>query len=313
MRIKILLFPVVLIVSLWLAIGYIWPDIQKIGEKRKVVGEQEALLADVTAKNNRILALKASLGSRDEQSQYRKDEARYAEMFLPPTKQEEDIINSLNSYASGLVVVNIALNEIKPTTGAAAAVAQPTLGSASAQVAVTTDKQGKSIQSPTYVEPKPLVVEAKITAVGKYEDMKQFLNKVYHMEMLNEVPTVTVGYPDQGSDPNSLKMEGAFRFEYLPMVSLPTGTVKNYNDAIFKKDSFDFASIAKVREFARQALMPLGVINKNRPNPFVLGSGSTSTGASAESTTATGSTGNSVVAPTPTPVQSAVPAKTPVK
>lgn len=263
MRLKILFFPLMLVISVGTILLYGWPLFKESQDLKVARSEAKAKLEEIRTKSDNIEKLNSFIATED-------DDVKLVYKFLSKVKNEEQIIDGINFIA--LNTPGIMLAQLSPDKDAnrgndAAAASMPSLASVTASAVVPADSGAQGVPA---AEAAVSSIATKITAVGKYEDLKVFLQRLDNMQLYNTTSKieikrveenasdgsaqgqVAVGEGEEAQDvqdvPASelLQVDLSVNFGYLAPIKSKVG--KKY--AIFDKSKFDLAVLDKVRKNA---------------------------------------------------------------
>lgn len=275
MKVKILLFPLALVVALAMGIFWIKPEISAILTLRKELDGAEAKLAQINGVLSNIDTLNQSL---DENV----GNETFVGTYLPATESDQRILDEVNFLAgeSGLLLfsadVDHVASELIQNVQASVQEAQmqAELGQSTPGAILPV---ASSVTLPQFVasSPKEQVrsVDVVLSVFGKYDQIKTFLDRVYHsnhfqrflkIEVGEKLVTGTTQMPDSGSA-ETLESKITVRFGYLPAVKVAPGTFL----ASFNTDQFDFTTVRNLRERVTKEIPPLQVSPAARSNPFL--------------------------------------------
>jgi tetratricopeptide (TPR) repeat protein len=247
MRLKILIFPVAIILSIVLFINLVWPEYETMSTNQEDLERAEKRYEHAIEKQQNINALTQDLSAN---AQYEKVVYQY----LPYLSEEENIINLLN------VIVNnadVEVNGMSVTPHKANKTNSGASGGAASAVGVLSEdallKQSKlDMQS----------LQVMISALGDYGKMVRFLDGAYKIDRQNLVFSLDITKP-QEEDQNLLQLELALNYGYAPKASISEGETSN----IFTQSSFDFSVVQQHLEDVMQHAEITGSA-QGRPNPF---------------------------------------------
>ena len=113
MRLKFLFFPIILVISLSIFIGYIWPEINNLKMANDEKIKNQGMLQDIAAKQ-------AAIAKIDSQMTSNSADTATINNYLPSTRVEERILSGVNFLASdaGVSLANISLKDAQPATAA---------------------------------------------------------------------------------------------------------------------------------------------------------------------------------------------------
>lgn len=166
MRLKLIFFPIVLIVSVTIFINNIWPQ---IGEVKKINAEKISKRADLEA-----VAIKQEIINKTNQRIIDGGElSGNVKKYLTEKKNEENIISSVSFLAgdANLTLTNISLSAAAPSVAA--------IDPATGQPIVEKLDQVKNIP-------------VKISVNGEYDKIRRFLDGVEHMPIFSKIKTIKI-------------------------------------------------------------------------------------------------------------------------
>jgi hypothetical protein len=265
MRIKLLIFPVVLAASIVIVIGYIWPEFGILRQSFKSLDQSKNVLSSIMQKNTNIKSLISGLDQNT-------DKESFVKSYLPTGKNEEKIINGINYLAAnaGVSLVNIAMEKEQAQALVANAQTQEPTGSKDVLFSGSQDANGNPI-APQSREVKTVKIEADV--VGNYENIKSFLEQIYAMEMFSSMDSIIISKEaksvtgDQAnSDPSMLNSTLEIEFGYLPELKIYN---KNYSDPIFSDTTLDLAAYDRLTNLVSKKIPAIEVGTEGRTNPFL--------------------------------------------
>lgn len=260
MKIKILVFPVVLAISVTVFIAYTWPELGAVRETKSNLGESEKVWKNTLEKKNNLENLKNSLNQNQ-------DKESFVLSYLPPDKSEERIINGISYLAanSGTSLTNLSLEEEKNVVSKGEEAPMDSKG------ALFSGSSTGDTSSPENQAAKPQIrfAKFKISIIGNYDNIRTFLEDLHRMEMFNSVDSVLIGKQeenkDQSQNPGVLYTTIEASFGYLPKTKIS----RDYSDPVFARSSFDFASYDKLKSLVSKKIPALEVKEQGRANPFL--------------------------------------------
>ena len=263
MRVKILIFPLVLAGAVAILIAFVWPEWKKVQTLNKEAKASQALLVEVQEKKKNIEKLKAEL-SRIQ------DKESFVLSYLPVERSDEEIINGLNYLAANSGVSLAGISVEKPA--AAKTVDENTQAASSKDVIFSKSGDASIMEvSGAVLNPEIRYAKIKINVSGSYENIKNFLDQVYKMEMFNKIISFEVSSSprqssgqDQSADPSALSVAIEADFGRMPNVIVG----KDYSAPIFGRTSFDMAGYEKLESLVARKIPDISVGDKGRSNPF---------------------------------------------
>lgn len=257
MRLKTPLFLALIIGPLLAIIFLIWPEYQKIAPQNKALKDKETLVASIRQKNSNIANLTRSL--EDPQNVSGKN---FVMGYLPLDKKEELIFNSINDIADAegvkVALSNVSVQVAKEEGAATSAVPlDPALADPMA-----------AENQPVSVLPAVKTIRADISTVGSYEGQKNFIAKLYALDMFKKIASFNLssGSTAEGGSGNVISGTIVAEFNFIPEAKIG----KDYNSPIFSVASFDFGSVEKLRALLSQKASEVPVSEgSGRANPFL--------------------------------------------
>jgi|GEM_PF-956513 len=180
MRLKSLFFPIMLVISLAIFIGYIWPQISSI---RKINEEMLAEKAEMQAINEKKIAIE-SVGKKISDNTSGEG---IVLSYLPQNKTEEQIIGGINYLASdaNLSLVDISLNSVDDSS-------KKNKGIVTTSLLTGLDSVTTQAQSVADTNGLMQATAVKIALYGDYEKIRIFLDSLQRMPVLNTIKSVVI-------------------------------------------------------------------------------------------------------------------------
>lgn len=248
MKLRILFFPIAVIISAALIIGFIYPDILTIIRKRGELENEVRMLNGAEKRKENVISLLQDMKSNETKSKEVMD-------YFPDQKYEEEIINKINRVAidSGTVLTNLNFPSSKNVSKRSDVASQANV------IDVTSEETPDIISSP-----KESVVELEL--FGSYKDIGSFLNRIYAMEKNNIIDSIVIS-ESAGEDGNSgLMAKVTISFGYLPLVNVSD----EYQADIFSNSQFNFGVIDRINSIIARKIPSVTIENAGRSNPFSL-------------------------------------------
>ncbi len=255
MTLKLLFFPTLLILAVFLSIAYIKPDIENILIKREEEAtKQEALRSAENIESN-IRSLAQALNGK-------KDIETLVNRYLPTSIDQErslDVVNFL-AQQTGVAVNGIAMKE-KQETQTAVVVSET--GEADPNQVAVTERGPES--------PKSYL--ATIEVMGTYQNLRAFLDRLYHTDRMRALNSLLIRKPDDSErfqaeqeiiPADFLRANIELDFFYASPVSGGNGLVQ----PIFQKNTMDFSPANRLVDFVNSPVGDLTPGNYGRTNPF---------------------------------------------
>jgi Tfp pilus assembly protein PilO len=257
MNLKTLFFPLSVVICLAVAVWYIQPEISTVLQLRDEAAASQAKLDEVVQKVRNVGSLNQDLDAHA-------DQEKMVLRYLPNAQDDERVVDTLNFLASQ---AGVSLGDVKLEKGAAPVADQSaeTAGSASADVLFSQGQGDGSVP----VAPKPSLktVDATVKLQGGYENIKDFITKLYHVDRFQDVGSVKISQEKAGENENSsgnvLTAEMKVTFSYFPK-----GRV-SADGTVFSQSNMNFSTADKLRQLISAAVPQLEVGSAGKSNPFV--------------------------------------------
>lgn len=226
MRLKVLVFPVAIIVSTVVSIAYIYPEIQSVIANKKELEMKSQLLASLSQKLKNVESLKSSYESDV-------DSRNKVMSFIPINAEEETAVNNFHRILSlgGAVLLD-------------------------ARSQTILDKKSTITEEDGVLSDEELAkklfrkgnMESQMKIAGEYKGIKDILGGLAVFSRQNRVVRAVIQTTknpvnNQEENPNILTMDITSRFVYAPQVQLAPGQ----SPQAFDKSSFDFSFLNDYR------------------------------------------------------------------
>lgn len=248
MKAKILIFPLIIVLIIWLAIAKIAPAFGEMRAQSKNLKIEKAKLADIQQKNKNVDKLIQELNNYPQQN--------VVFNYVPKGSQEEELIDTLSSLASGsgVSVYNLAVVKTQPKADAPAA----EISSEGDVSDVTVTVAGQT--------PKPSNVDVSIGVVGNYDGIKSFLDKVISFKRYNNISMLKIAKAVSSTDTatDALQTDIKIGFNYLEK----KGSAVNADDNIFKTGKFDMSVVDGIVKATSTDIQTINLGTVGKTNPF---------------------------------------------
>lgn len=250
MKVKILLTPLLLVLSVAMIIWFVYPSFNTLLEKRQELKDMGDKVEDLDLKEQVIGDLMETLNENAE-------EQATVVKFLPDSRNEEDIIANLNGIAGreGLSVFNLSV--MQPAREVAVVESDNPTGNGN-------DLELKVNQTRSKLKD----FDVELSVYGGYDNVKNLITNVYRLERFNKISSlnITKGDPTRGDgNPANLLADFVFNFNYLPKTDL----ISNVDDKIFTDGKFNMEAVAKIKDFKDYDFYRLNAVPSGRANPFL--------------------------------------------
>ena len=266
MKLKLLLVPFFIIMSLVVAIGIVKPEYDNLMLKNRELTQKKTEVERLEGLRSNIDSLTSSLDQNKELEDFML-------RFYPAKLDQERVIDAFNflSAQSGLIVTGM---DIKELTAPVVEV-DPTLdgsggplGTAPADGSVNPLVASEAPIMPAYTPAKPSYFVAQVKLKGSYDNIKSFFARLYTLDRMHEVKNITVATAKKEGDTevSSDVLEASFeaRFDFVD----DTDSKNAMGAAIFGKNAFDIDKATKAKEWTATAMANLTVDKAGRANPF---------------------------------------------
>lgn len=276
MKVKILLFPLSLVIALAVGVFWVKPEISSALALRTQESEAKARLDQM----DQVIA---NIDTLDRSLEENASDRQFVETYLPKAGSDDVIVDELNflSSESGMLLVS---TDLKPVSSelAKAAAEQVQAENDKAEVAAASPGSltGTEVSNPDLLftnsapDARVRATEVSVSGLGKYDQIKAFIDRVYHANHfqnfvsvdISEKPDVTQG--DEKSAklaPDVLSANIVIRFSALPETKISSGVLLD----TFKKSAFDLGVVQDLRGRVANELPALDVTPANRANPFL--------------------------------------------
>jgi Tfp pilus assembly protein PilO len=249
MKIKILIIPFTIVLSITALIWFIYPmysnDLDGAKEKYAELQKEREKFSDIEnkiANADKLYAELQALPQRD--ILYR---------YIPEEKKEEEIVDNLNFLASssGLSIFSMAIKSSK-SSGSASLV--------SGDSDVSLAKAGSL--------PSPSNISANLSLAGNYESIKKFLESVSKLERYKEFVSLKlekISGSEKEVAPDVLKMTVGINFNFLEKAKLSEADA---NNAVFLANKPNMKAIIDIENAKNREVLKLDVTAKGKTNLF---------------------------------------------
>ena len=250
MKLKLLFFPIVVVICLSLFIGFIWPDIGTIGDLKKEGKTNQSNLDAIKAKQAAIDNIGNELASNGETESLIKN-------YLPLDKVEERIVGGMNYLAgdANVSLLNLSMGSTSSTTATSSAANTLNIDGSPAS------KAPAGVQKTTVT----------LSIGGEYDKLRVFLDGVAHMPLYNSIKSLEITKPEaKDKDGKTIESSALLASVVVDFGYMNKATVDDASAAKFKP-GLDDKMIEAVKKYISIKSMMSGVEvgNKGKSNPFV--------------------------------------------
>jgi len=261
MSLKIIFFPVALVIAIVVSIWFIKPEIGIINQNKAVLNAKNSALDNVKAKQQNIGSLVNDLNNN-------KEKEDIVVSYIAKERHEEDVLNKIYDLAnqSRVAILNLALSESRDNNLSSNSSVQSHAPSVSEREYLPGDFSEDMTQN---IQLKNISVSIEI--MGEYEKIKDFLKNLYLIDRINNNKALSIStassVDEEGNEAASndnLVASIEAEFGYFPIGAVN----KNSNLEVFSKPKFDFSPADKlIKIINKTSDVEAGVTGKN--NPFI--------------------------------------------
>ncbi len=263
MKIKLLLAPSLIVITITLIIWTVYPaytnGIDGVKEKYQKLKEQKNMIASMDSRINNAEKLSADLKAGTSDNAVVFD-------YISRKKEDEKIIDNLDLLArdSSLSVINISVSEEKSETVSEVE---------SLNISSTVPNLGinPTVPAQLAVTPKaePNKVEAEFSVFGSYENIKILTEKIQKLKRFSKISSleITTQTEENQEASGSLLANMTVEFNYLKELNrLADGDIEN---SIFSSGVFDKGIIEKIKSNRNISVNNVSPGQKGKANPFL--------------------------------------------
>jgi Tfp pilus assembly protein PilO len=264
MNVKLLLFPLSITIAIAVLIFYAKPELDIALSNRAAMAEKAAFAQTIDAKIQNVQTLDASLNTN-------KESVDTVMHYFPNTRDDERIVDGVNFSAaqSGLALTSVKLEKVADPTIAATPVAKDALGAG--PTIFTGNADINTLNQKPFVPAVPKSVSAVITASGSYENIRDTVGRISHMDRFQNFTVVSINRSITPQSANSKVPAGALdavltaNFTYLPKAKAQG----NFNNPALNQQKYDFSIVAKLKQYISAPIPSIEVGAAGVSNPFL--------------------------------------------
>jgi len=234
MIIRILLFPVILLLVLYFIIAQVVPSAKAISATKDSIEQQEAALARAQERLDKVTAFQQEI-------ELHSAEMDYVMSFVPNDQREEILLSDISQLAEE---ANISLFSVGFSEG------------------------HHDVRSGAATDGKTHLIEGKMIVSGSYDDFQKFMHKLFRMKRLYTFKTFNLTKAEQKENDDeedvsqTLMLSGvvSFAYGYIPGVGAISPTSIG--------NPINFELINTIMN-ATANTQPLVTEKTKRPNPFL--------------------------------------------
>ena len=271
MKIKVLLVPSIIVLSIILGIWIIYPAYSNGSTGARDLYDQ---LTKERVKLNSILGESGNASKLSAQLDTISSDKDVLYEFIPSDMKESEIIDNLNKMASdsGLLIYGLSVSQ--PILSVATIDVPQTMGSTSLDATGPVDAAG----IPVSVLPVAKSFEADMQISGSYDQIKNFLEKMNVFARYNTEASVSLKKGLSASTDGSSSADAStasldvltadlkINFNVLEKAKLSEG---NVNDSVFSSSTLDTQVISQIKSRYSGTALKLDIGQTGKTNPFI--------------------------------------------
>ena len=227
-------------------IGYMIPEFGRVKDLNAEYATNQQALAAVKDKKIALEKLSSQIKSNEDSG--------VVYDYLPADKVEERIIGGIN-YLTTDAAVSLANISVK-----AAVDAQSSSNASATPTDPTTELTG--LTAPSSVQ----TTQATVTVKGDYEKIKNFINGVQHMPLMNSIKSLNItAVEGTETEPASLTAVLVIDFSYLKSIKADNAKLANF------KPEIDNTSVESLKSYISKSVPKINAaeVGSGRTNPFL--------------------------------------------
>lgn len=276
MKVRLILFPLAIVIALAVSIFWIQPEISSAISLR----EQDNAVSARLAEMDRVIA---NIDSLDKTLSENSGDRQFVETYLPSKMSDDSIIDEVNFLAgeAGILLISA---QMKPISSELAQMAKQQTQTNAEQTEIASNSPGSLVASGassgsevvfTASSPDARIrsTEVSISVLGKYDQIKTFADRIYHANHFQNFVSMDISRKvDVQVEPKSSTLASdvldatfVIRFGALPITSVSSGVFLD----TFKSPTFQLAVVQDLHGRVASELPALIVSPTERPNPFL--------------------------------------------
>ena len=277
MKVKLLLFPLSIVIALALGIFWIQPMASEALMLRAKVNSAQEKLDKISQVVSNIDRLDRSLDENN-------GNEVLVRTYLPEKGSDDRILDEVNflSGDSGLLLLATGMDRVSSEAALAAQAASEAAADKAELDSVSASRgliapDSSSSTLPVFVSSSPMSrirsVDVSISVFGKYEQIRDFADRIYHANHFQRFLSVDIKKKEAKKEgdaapetaPDVLEGNIVVRFSFLPTAHVSEGSFL----VAFDRSSFDFGLVQDLLVRATREISPLTVAPTPRSNPFL--------------------------------------------
>lgn len=272
MRLKFLFFPIIIVISLSVFIGYIWPEFKNLKDANTEKKSQQEALKAIMDKNTAIKSI-------DDQISKDSEGNNMVNNYLPSKKIEERILTGINFLAtdSGVTLTDVAISDgssMDKKNDDSTRFSISSLAAISNGNVAGTENGSGSVKSEDGLN----ATSANISVTGDYDKIRLFIDQLQKMSIFNSIRSLSISAQatdGQNNEEASQESVPASSGVLLANISVDfgwmrTAEITNHKIANFKP-MLDNSTIQIVKEYIHQKAPAADRFGNEdgKRNPFV--------------------------------------------
>lgn len=250
MKIKILLFPLIILIIFYLSVAHIFPDWQRTKELKTEIEGNELVMESIKKQQGNVVALSSEIAS----DATRKNDL---EEIIPKMRSEEVIIDAAHQLAQnhGVALLQMTFGDIKGFG--------------------TPARSGSLEEAPTYAKPGSSEIGVQVS--GSYNSTKEFLDNFAHIMRAHTPATMSMSRSESKKDgeesvslDDQLETEASYLYPFMEEVVLHDSDMKTLQHPVQNKEQFDMTPIDEWIAMTRDNVTDLQLGENGRSSsPFM--------------------------------------------
>lgn len=268
MRIKIILAPLLIVMTIILLIWFVYPaytnGVDGLKEQLQILDKENKRLQDMNSISDAIEKTSEDIASN-------KASADMLYGYLPDSPKEEEIIDNVNylSAANGLSVLNLSVLYVPNASLAVAAQPSPTIP---ASESIMPSPTGSTLVNPEMIDiPQTRTavedIKVNVSVSGKYEKIKSFFDNLYMFKRFNSVASANISTAKSaaGKNTDEIQVDAVLNFNVLGRIT----TINNLTDEIFSRRTLDQKTMDGIGANRNVDILKLQLDGTGKANPFL--------------------------------------------
>ncbi|MFA6183784.1 MAG: hypothetical protein WC682_01640 [Parcubacteria group bacterium] len=282
MKLKFLLMPVSVIVSLVLIIWHIYPtwfgtEASSIKNIKIEIKKENDEISNIKQKRDNAIKLIQSLKENEESE-------LLVEKYYPTYRNDEDVVNNINNIAftEGVFLLNMGIDYKNielledPVKVMALPLEKNPQGTVASTATSATAVAKESVATPAEVKSKIKYIKADLEIYGSYDQIKRFMISLNKAGLLNNVQSFKIYKKDnpesnvgESSEKASDVLNADLGVGFGYMISPKEEVASLLNKEMFNNSEFDFSSIIAKKDILTGNYRKSEIGETGSSNPFL--------------------------------------------